>query len=566
MNQLDVYYRALLKYCELTSTNSDCVRLSSAFANSNIDTDNITVTRAYCTVDEDWITAIEEGLIHIEKAIKQERQFIYSNGEVIPIEKVKHVSRDSVRHLAKHSELITEYDEGEDIVPDKLYTVERLNDYTVYENRFLYMLLCYLRDFVTLRYNNILDETNKYKGKLTMKKEIVISKRKINYSVELTEECKDDRYLTEHNAAKQTIDRIDLILKTVLAFLSTPLMESASKVAMLKPPITKTNVLKMDNSFKGAVALYDFIISYDKPGYTITKETKEMSPFREDLSREIAEAGIMLSFLTYEYGLGIKSDLKDRYEREEALRKTEALRQKTEQLEALGRRIKQSGEDPEEYMLELEKHIRALKNENLVIDSIRVEIENCRTKEQTLKLEIKDLTNSIDTLKEEKLLAEQQHIAEIDALNQAHDTNIKEINSLHESETAQLKSKYNLDIAALKNHISEKDIKHKEELSEKSRELLEVNEKLAELERRYEELKEHDRLSEAMLKGLRAERNLMTDNDVYTDKESFDELEREYDAFTRFFKSQWKKSKKNIRKEMLTVKNFKNKDENGSEP
>ncbi len=565
MNQLDVYYRALLKYQELTSANSDCVRLSSAFANSNTDADNITVTRAYCTVEEEWINAIEEGLVHIEKAIKQERQFIYSNGEVIPIEKVKHVSKDSVRHLAKHSELISEHEEGEDIVPDKLYTVERLNDYTVYENRFLYMLLCYLRDFVTLRYNNILDETNKYKGKLTMKKDIVVSKRKISYSVELAEENKDDRYLTEHNAAKQTIDRIDLILKTVLAFLATPLMESASKVAMLKPPITKTNVLKMDNSFKGAVALYDFIISYDKPGYTITKETKELSPFRDDLSREISEAGIMLSFLTYEYGLGIKADLKERYEKEEARRRTESLKQKTEQLEALGRRIKLSGEDPQEYMLELEKHLRALKNENLAIESIRVELENYKQKEKTLKLEIKDLNDNIDKLKEEKLLAEQQHIAEVDALNQAHEINIKEINSHHEEETAQLKNKYNLDIDALKNHISESEIKHKEELSEKDRALLEANERIAELERRYEELKEHDRLTEAILKGLRADKKLMTEDDVYTEKESFDELEREYEAFTRFFKSQWRKSKKNIRKEMLTVKNFKNKDGNGSE-
>ena len=273
----------------------------------------------------------------------------------------------------------------------------------------------------------------------------------------------------------------------------------------------------------------------------------------------------MLSFLTYEYGLGIKSDLKERFDREEARRKTETLKQKTEQLEALGRRIKLSGEDPKEYMLELEKHIRALKNENLAIESIRVELETCKEKEKALKLEIKGLNDGIDKLKEEKLLAEQQHIAEVDALNRAHDENVKEINARHEEETAQLKNKYNLDLTALKNHIAEVDTKHKEELSEKDRELLAANKKIAELERSYEELKEQGRLTEARLKGLRADRNLMTEEDVYTDKESFDELEREYEAFTKFFKSQWRKSKKNIRKEMLTVKNFKNKDENGSE-
>ena len=141
MNQLDVYYRALSEYRKLTLANSDCTSFRSAIAAAGIEQDKIEIKRAYCTIEEDWVEAIEEGLVHIEKAIKEDRQFIRSNGEIIPIEKVKHVSRESVEHLAKHSNLITRYEEGEDIIPDSLYAVERLNDYTVYENRFLYMLL-----------------------------------------------------------------------------------------------------------------------------------------------------------------------------------------------------------------------------------------------------------------------------------------------------------------------------------------------------------------------------------------------------------------------------------------
>ena len=105
-------------------------------------------------------------------------------------------------------ELITEYEEGEDIIPDKLYTVERLNDYTVYENRFLYMLLCYLRDFISLRYSKIVEATNKYDAVLTLNKEFMIGKEKINYSVNLHDVRQDDEYLKEHNSAKEIIDRI----------------------------------------------------------------------------------------------------------------------------------------------------------------------------------------------------------------------------------------------------------------------------------------------------------------------------------------------------------------------
>ena len=137
MNQLDVYYRALLNYRNAIESDNDCQRFNNAFISADADGDKLVVTRAFCTIDEEWVEEIEKGLVFIEKAIKEDRQFILSQGEVVPIEKVKSVSKESVQHLAKHSDLITEYEEGGDIVPDKLYTVERLNDYTVYENRLL---------------------------------------------------------------------------------------------------------------------------------------------------------------------------------------------------------------------------------------------------------------------------------------------------------------------------------------------------------------------------------------------------------------------------------------------
>ena len=136
MNPSDAYYRALLAYKKITSEQRECLRDARAFSETE-GFGRITVMRYNCTVDEEWIRAIETGLVHIEKAIKEERQFIYSNGEVIPIEKVKNVSKDSVEHLARHADLITRVEEGKDLIPDRLYTVERLSDYAVYENRFL---------------------------------------------------------------------------------------------------------------------------------------------------------------------------------------------------------------------------------------------------------------------------------------------------------------------------------------------------------------------------------------------------------------------------------------------
>ena len=130
----DIYYRALSEYRNVTAKERRLEKRRKAIAAAG--GDRIEIVTVNCIIEEDWIEAIEKGLVHVEKAINEERQFIRSNGEVVPIEKVKNVSKDSVEHLAKHSNLLTKKTEGEDIIPDSLYTVERLADYAVYENRF----------------------------------------------------------------------------------------------------------------------------------------------------------------------------------------------------------------------------------------------------------------------------------------------------------------------------------------------------------------------------------------------------------------------------------------------
>ena len=153
--QENIIYRAYKKYREITNDNS-CQREIRSIAKPS-EGDVLEIKRYKCIIEEDWIDEIEKGLVFVEKALAEERQFITAEGNTVPIEKVKKVSRESVVHLAKHSNLITHLpdDESKPVVPDSLYMVEKLSDYTVYENRFLYMLLVQLKEFVSMRHDKI---------------------------------------------------------------------------------------------------------------------------------------------------------------------------------------------------------------------------------------------------------------------------------------------------------------------------------------------------------------------------------------------------------------------------
>lgn len=599
MNELDVYYRALLGYRRLTAESDKCTSLRNAIATSSTDGDKITVKTATCIIDEDWVNAIEEGLVHIEKAIKMERQFIRSNGEVIPIEKVKHVSKESVEHLAKHSSLITRYEEGKDIIPDQLYTVERLTDYAVYENRFLYMLLCYLRDFVTLRYNEILDLTNKYDATVDFDKNVTNGKQNMTYKVSIHDVRRDDDYLKRHNPAKDIIDRIDLILKTVLAFLATPLMEEVGKAPMLKPPITKTNVLKMNNSFKGAVALYDFIVSYTKKGYTPEFHEKVIAPFRDEMADELAEAGGMLSFLAYEWGLGIKPELKESYKREEERRAAEEIKQRAERIAAMKRRLKNSEISIEEYVITLEKQLRALEGESQRAELLAGEVDRLKEVEREQNERIELLGKEIETLKEAMEAERQRHFEEMEALKKAHEDEMHALVVKHEEEIYALKEEHARDLERQRNAYEEKIkalkeehakqisdlegiIRSKEEAHQaqiktvrdnaakeiadfKEAQLVKendlknavksANDVAAKARADYDALVDAKRIAEARVKALGG-----VDRDL-TDKESFNELEREFNAFRALYKEQWAKTKRQIRKNHINLQNIKGKTE-----
>ena len=547
MNPSDAYYRALLAYKKIAAEQRDCRRDSHAFADAAGE-GSITVTRMICTVDEEWIREIEKGLVYVEKAIREDRQFIYSNGEVIPIEKVKQVSKDSVEHLARHAELITRAPEGEDIIPDKLYTVERLSDYAVYENRFLYMLLCYLRDFVTLRYRKILELTGRYDGVLRLSHEATTLGRTVTVKLELEDTRQDDPYLRAHNPAGDLMDRMDLILKTVVAFLATPLMESAGKAAMLKPPIVKTNVLKMDNNFKGAVALYDYVIAYEGDGYTVTEETQTINAFGDALREDTAQAELLLADLTYRYGLDLTPTLKANLERDENETRLAELKARADSLDTLRRRMERDGETPEAYALELERLTRSLRGELDRMDPLYTELETRRRTEIDLTESLGALTRRIETFDEELNRAEE---ARLEAEAETEKRHIHATASLIESHTAEK--------AALSEEAEAERARHREEMNALREEL---NRKQTELDRvyaAYDELEAEKRLLHAQVMGQRARAKGVTsaEMEAMTDKDSFDELERELEAFVALYGKVWKETKRKIRKDLLNPKYIK---------
>ncbi len=586
MNHLDTYYRALVDYRKSTTQSTQCSTERRTVAKANAKQDAITLTAKSCIINTDWVEAIEAGLVHVDKAIREERQFIRSNGEVIDIEKVKHVSKDSVVHLAQHSNLITRYEEGEDIIPDRLYTVEKLSDYAVYENRFLYMMLCYLRDFITVRYNKITEYEYTYEARLSLDKTVSLPKRELKLHLTLDEERKDDAYLKERSTSRDIINRIRDILELSHALLATPLMLEVAKAPMLKPPVTKTNVLRMNHNFRGALALYEYVTAYEGEGYSVLEQKKTISPFRVDTADEISEVALLASFLTYEYSLDIKESLKLAYQEEEEKRRQEAILRHAEKLASLRRRIRESGESPEEYMLLLEKQNRALERDRERLLVAEQQIEQLQATIVSLEETKRSLNARLAT--SERTLQEtlERHKTEVQEMKEAHTAECERLNEAHRAETEALVAAHREEVETLElahaavlqqkdeayrarceafdaerralsaahaAKLSDAEAAWRVQLDAMHAEKTSKELELASLAEALSKEAAEKELANGRFMALSVARGGETLREDYTDKAGFEELERQYEAFQRFFKEEWKKAKSSIRKSTVAA-------------
>ena len=87
----------------------------------------------------------------------------------------------------------------------------------------------------------------------------------------------------------------------------------------------------------------------------------------------------------------------------------------------------------------------------------------------------------------------------------------------------------------------------------------ELNRKQTELDRvyaAYDELEAEKRLLHAQVMGQRARAKGVTSTEMeaMTDKDSFDELERELEAFVALYGKVWRETKRKIRKDLLNPK------------
>ena len=219
-------------------------------------------------IDVRWIEQIENCIIELDTIIRNPRRFIVQEEEIVPIEKARRITNESVRHLAQHTNLIARVD-GDRVTPNEILNVYREESFDIYENRFIYTLLGKVEEFVESRRQVLLNITDDEEiAELAMEGSFNNGEEDVNYKFEISSTTKN-ALLNADTSRMGVFARIERLSRIIREFRGSSFARSMRGSAPVRPPIMRTNVILKDPNFKKCLVLWQFIETYHEVGYTI---------------------------------------------------------------------------------------------------------------------------------------------------------------------------------------------------------------------------------------------------------------------------------------------------------
>ncbi len=219
------------------------------------------------SLDYSWVDVLDESIPYLDNIIRNPRRFIATEEDIIPIEKTKKVTEESIKHLATHTQLIQEVDEDDNVKPLKLLNIFKEETIDLYENRFIYSLITnlyvFLRNQLTYKEES---EENKEEKKLVYEATTNIDNQDVTYSMSISA-VKKENNKTDLKEIEERNKKIENIKDILEDFMASKFMKTMSNATPVRSPIRKTNVILKEQNFVKALALWEFLEKYqiEKP-------------------------------------------------------------------------------------------------------------------------------------------------------------------------------------------------------------------------------------------------------------------------------------------------------------
>lgn len=211
----------------------------------------------------DWIEIIEKKIPFIDELVRNPRSYIVHEEELLPTEKTKKISKDTVKHLAQNTSLIQEVEKDGSVKPLKLLNVFKESTFDLYENRFVYSLIFNIKSFINEQLAKIEEEReSKYNKTLKYNSTTNYNNELVRVHLEINNQYKKSK--TELLKEEEVNNRIRKLNEIFSEFLTTKFALEMYGSMPVRSPLRKTNAILKDANLNELVELWEFIESYDR--------------------------------------------------------------------------------------------------------------------------------------------------------------------------------------------------------------------------------------------------------------------------------------------------------------
>ena len=229
------------------------------------------------TYDDEWLQKMELTIRYLDNILRNPNRFIVNDEEIVKIELARRITVESIKHLAKNTNLIQSFDEktGE-VKPSKILNINKEESFNTYENRFIYSLINNMKLYIERKKGEMIsDGTLKgskffgYDGSGRLGDE--------NLQIHLTINSRVDTREKDSSDSTVIMARINKVEEQIRDLCSSEVYKNLAKlhVSLVTSPIKKKNLILKNTNFQYALELWNYLKSHMEISSKTEEEKKD---------------------------------------------------------------------------------------------------------------------------------------------------------------------------------------------------------------------------------------------------------------------------------------------------
>ena len=228
------------------------------------------------TYDDTWLVKMEEVIRYLDNILRNPNRFIVNDEEIVKIELARRITVDSIKHLAKNTNLIQSFDEDTgEVRPSKILNINKEESFNTYENRFIYSLINNMKMYIEKKKKEInLDNSIKDDKSFVYQGSSKLGKESIDINVTLNSKLNSN---SDKDDSLDLVNRISKVEEQIRDLCSSEVYKNLAKlhISLVTSPIKKTNLILKNTNFQYALELWNYLQSHMEDSVKTVKDNKD---------------------------------------------------------------------------------------------------------------------------------------------------------------------------------------------------------------------------------------------------------------------------------------------------